>query len=94
MDLQREACCPFVYTELSTSKVMTMERFRGAPLTDLEAISKASPGNNAEATLISALNTWFGSVMACETFHADVHAGNLLVGHRHTLVIIIRIRRR
>jgi hypothetical protein len=29
--------------------------------------------------LVSALNTWFGSVLAAETFHADVHAGNLLV---------------
>jgi aarF domain-containing kinase len=29
--------------------------------------------------LINALNTWFGSVVGCETFHADVHAGNLLV---------------
>jgi len=79
LDLGREACCPFVYTDLSTKKVLTMERLRGAPLTDLDAIKAVSPGNNPEATLISALNTWFGSVMACETFHADVHAGNLLV---------------
>jgi predicted unusual protein kinase regulating ubiquinone biosynthesis (AarF/ABC1/UbiB family) len=32
-----------------------------------------------ELVLINALNTWFGSVVGCETFHADVHAGNLLV---------------
>jgi hypothetical protein len=32
-----------------------------------------------ELVLINALNTWFGSVVGCESFHADVHAGNLLV---------------
>jgi aarF domain-containing kinase len=29
--------------------------------------------------LIAALNTWFASVLGCASFHADVHAGNLLV---------------
>ena len=32
-----------------------------------------------QATLISALNVWALSVRGCELFHADVHAGNLLV---------------
>jgi ABC1 atypical kinase-like domain len=41
----------------------------------VQSVSTADP----EQTLINALNTWMGSVMACETFHADVHAGNLLV---------------
>lgn len=58
-------CCP---------RVLTMERIFGAPLIDLEAISKVSFAN-PERVLISALNTWFGSVLQAETFHADVHAG-------------------
>jgi aarF domain-containing kinase len=29
--------------------------------------------------LITALNVWGASVLGAETFHADVHAGNLLV---------------
>lgn len=29
--------------------------------------------------LIGALNTWFASVIGADSFHADVHAGNLLV---------------
>lgn len=41
----------------------------------IKTVTTADP----EATLINALNTWMGSVMLCETFHADVHAGNLLV---------------
>lgn len=41
----------------------------------IRSVTTADP----ETTLINALNTWMGSAMACETFHADVHAGNLLV---------------
>lgn len=51
-----------------------MERFYGAPLIDLEAVQKVTTAN-PEKVLISALNTWFGSVLQAETFHADVHAG-------------------
>lgn len=51
-----------------------MERLHGVPLTDLASIRGMT--QDPEQTLITALNTWFGSVMGCETFHADVHAGN------------------
>ncbi len=51
-----------------------MERLLGVPLTDLDAIRSMTTAN-PETTLINALNTWFGSVLACSTFHADVHAG-------------------
>lgn len=43
-----------------------------------QAIRTVSTRGDPEATLINALNTWTGSVMFCDTFHADVHAGNLL----------------
>jgi len=29
--------------------------------------------------LITAMNTWFGSLMMCNSFHADLHAGNLML---------------
>ncbi|MDD9840220.1 kinase, partial [Escherichia coli] len=29
--------------------------------------------------LITAMNTWFGSLMLCKSFHADLHAGNLML---------------
>ncbi len=51
-----------------------MERLHGVPLTDLAAIRSITSAD-PEQTLITALNTWFGSVLGCETFHADVHAG-------------------
>ncbi|GJP71809.1 hypothetical protein CLOP_g2600 [Closterium sp. NIES-67] len=75
--LRTLATCPRVYTHASSTRVLTMERIKGVPLTDLEALKGIVP--NPEATLIAALNVWFGSLFACDTFHADVHAGNLLV---------------
>jgi aarF domain-containing kinase len=75
------ATTPFIYPALSTRRLLTQERLRGVPLTDLRAIrgAAAARGATPEAVLIGALNTWAGSVVACESFHADLHAGNLLV---------------
>jgi len=68
---------PKVYKQASTQRVLTMERLYGAPFTDLESIRKFTP--EPEAILLNAMNTWFSSLLFCESFHADVHAGNLLV---------------
>ncbi len=71
-----DAAAPRVYREQTSLRVLTMERFYGAPLTDLESIRRYS--QNPEQTLVNALNTWFASLMLCNFFHADVHAGNLM----------------
>lgn len=75
MGLIRQATAPKVYEQCSTRRVLTMQRLYGVPLTDLDSIS--SLVSSPESSLITALNVWFGSVLSCETFHADVHAGNL-----------------
>ncbi|KAG5111257.1 hypothetical protein AAZX31_14G171800 [Glycine max] len=75
MGLTGNATAPKVYRYCSTMKVLTMQRLYGVPLTDLDSIS--SLVSNPETSLITALNVWFGSLLACESFHADVHAGNL-----------------
>lgn len=72
-----DAAVPVVYRQFSTRRVLTMERFFGVPLTDLESIRQFTP--DPERTLITAMNTWFSSLTQCEFFHADVHAGNLMV---------------
>jgi len=74
----REAVAPYVYREFSTRRVLTMERLRGVPLTDLDAIRQATDAD-PEEVLLNALNTWFASVLGADSFHADLHAGNLLV---------------
>lgn len=71
------AVAPKVYHHATTRRVLTMERFYGVPFTDLESIRKYSP--QPEFTLINALNTWMDSLVRCQFFHADVHAGNLMV---------------
>jgi aarF domain-containing kinase len=71
------ATCPFIYPALSTRRVLTMERFDGAPLTDLAAVG-AVTSTDPPTVLANALNAWLGSLLAARTFHADVHAGNLL----------------
>ncbi|WP_203142093.1 ABC1 kinase family protein [Marinobacter mangrovi] len=72
-----DATVPQVYEQWSTRRVLTMERFYGVPLTDLETIRTVT--SDPERTLITAMNTWFSSLTQCEFFHADVHAGNLMV---------------
>lgn len=77
-NLRSIATCPYVYKQLSSRRLIVMEKLEGVPLTDLSSI-RAVTRKDPEGVLVSALNTWFGSVLAAETFHADVHAGNLLV---------------
>jgi len=76
--LRSLATCPQLYRQYCTRRVMVMERLRGAALTDLDAVRRTA-GGDPEIILVNALNVWIGSVMGAETFHADVHAGNLLV---------------
>jgi len=72
-----EVVVPKVYEQASSRRVLTMERFYGVSLTDLDTIRRYCP--DPERTLISAMNTWFSSLTQCKFFHADVHAGNLMV---------------
>lgn len=72
-----QVVAPKVYKQASTMRVLTMERFYGVPFTDLDSIQHIV--DDPEAILITAMNTWFASLMFCDSFHADVHAGNLLV---------------
>lgn len=71
------AVAPKVYHQHSTRRVLTMQRFYGVALTDFEVVKKVS--KDPTQVLISAMNTWFGSLMMCESFHADLHAGNLML---------------
>ncbi len=68
---------PRPYLEASNERVLTMERFYGVALTDIEAL-KAS-GHDAAESLFNAMNTWFASLTQCEFFHADLHSGNLML---------------
>ena len=71
------ATAPKVYPQYSTRRVLTMQRLYGVPLTDFDVVKKVA--KDPSQVLITAMNTWFGSLMMCESFHADLHAGNLML---------------
>jgi len=68
---------PRVYPHASSKRVMTMERFYGIPLTNREQFLKST--DDPQMILGAAFETWLASIAGCELFHADLHAGNLLI---------------
>ncbi len=68
---------PKVYHQASSRRVLTMERLYGTPLTRREQLFKAS--QNPYRILGAAFETWMDSITKCELFHADLHAGNILI---------------
>ena len=71
------ATAPQVYHQYSTRRVLTMQRLFGVSMTDFDVVKKYT--KDPSQVLITAMNTWFGSLMMCNSFHADLHAGNLML---------------
>lgn len=71
------ATAPKVYHQFSTRRVLTMQRLYGVPLTDFSVVKQYA--KDPSQVLITAMNTWFGSLILCKSFHADLHAGNLML---------------
>jgi aarF domain-containing kinase len=79
-NLSKQATAPLVYLKHTTQKVLTMEFLKGQSLLDEKTVSNVS--NNPQMgteTIITALNVWSMSLTGMPWFHADVHAGNLLI---------------
>lgn len=76
-DLEGTVTAPQVYNELTTKKVLTMQKLNGVSMVDAESIKGIT--NDPESLIVTALNTWTSSVLNMPWFHADVHSGNLLV---------------
>jgi aarF domain-containing kinase len=62
--------------ELSGRRVLTMELLDGVAIDDAEAV--AALGVDAGPLMRQVLRHWFAGVLRDGTFHADLHAGNLL----------------
>lgn len=71
------AIAPKVYHQYSTQKVLTMQRLYGVPLTDFSVIQQYV--QDPSQVLVNVMNTWFGSLTHCQSFHADLHAGNVML---------------
>lgn len=62
---------PKAYKEFSSKRVLTMERLHGENIKNYDELPKQA--------LLTAMNTWFDSLMKCDFFHADLHSGNLML---------------
>lgn len=77
MTNNQKVVAPLVYHHLTTKKVLVMERLFGVSMVDTQAIRAF--GFEPNEVMINTLNTWFASLMLCQSFHADLHAGNLIL---------------
>lgn len=68
---------PEVINELTTRRVLTMTRLHGVSMIDTSAMQQYC--NDPARIMSETLNTWFASVMQAKSFHADLHAGNLML---------------
>ena len=79
-DLLQQATAPRVYSDYTTRKVMVLEKLDGVSLLDENAIAQVLDGaEQGTEIILTALNIWSMSVTRMPWFHADVHAGNLLL---------------
>ena len=67
---------PAIYTDLSTSKIITQEFVKGVKVSDIEAIERAGLDRDEIANALRAL---VKQLPVDGFFHADPHPGNLLV---------------
>ncbi len=68
---------PEPFPELSGQRVLTMELLDGIPIDDLAGI--AALGLDPRPLIEDLVRAWFVTALRDGTFHADVHAGNLLL---------------
>jgi ubiquinone biosynthesis protein len=73
---------PRIHQELSTSRVLVMERVKGIKITELEALQEA--GLDRRLLAIRGANAFLRQIFVFGFFHADPHPGNLfaLPGNR------------
>lgn len=73
----KKVIAPEVVDELTTKRVLTMSRLYGMSMVDEVAMRQYC--DDPAQVMADTLNTWFASLMFCNSFHADLHAGNLML---------------
>jgi predicted unusual protein kinase regulating ubiquinone biosynthesis (AarF/ABC1/UbiB family) len=74
---QDRVAAPRSFDDLSTRRVLVMERFFGHRVDDVEKIRESKV--DAEERLLVGMRAWFQCMLLHGFFHGDVHAGNLMV---------------
>ena len=77
---------PQVYDDLTTARVMTMERIYATRIDDVRAVRAA--GHDGEALCRNLLLSLLDSAFHGGLFHGDLHAGNVLVDDQGKLVML------
>ncbi|HEY8041689.1 MAG TPA: AarF/UbiB family protein [Polyangiaceae bacterium] len=73
---QSQVIAPAVVGELTTRRVLVMERFFGHRVDDVEKLRAANV--DGEEKLLAGMRAWFQCMILHGFFHGDVHAGNLM----------------
>jgi predicted unusual protein kinase regulating ubiquinone biosynthesis (AarF/ABC1/UbiB family) len=73
----KDVRAPRPINELTTARVLVMERFYGTRVDDVEAVNAMNV--DAEGRLVAGVRAWFQCVLLYGFFHGDVHAGNLML---------------
>ena len=73
---QSRVAAPRVFAEVSTSRVLVMERFFGHRVDDVEKLRASNL--DLEEGLLVGMRAWFQCMILHGFFHGDVHAGNLM----------------
>jgi predicted unusual protein kinase regulating ubiquinone biosynthesis (AarF/ABC1/UbiB family) len=73
---QTRVAAPRVVGELTTKRVLVMERFHGHRVDDVEHLKGQT--SDVEERLLLGMRAWFQCLILHGFFHGDVHAGNLM----------------
>jgi predicted unusual protein kinase regulating ubiquinone biosynthesis (AarF/ABC1/UbiB family) len=73
---QTQVVAPRVVDELTTQRVLVMERFFGHRVDDVEKLRASNV--DGEEKLLLGMRAWFQCMILHGFFHGDVHAGNLM----------------
>jgi predicted unusual protein kinase regulating ubiquinone biosynthesis (AarF/ABC1/UbiB family) len=73
---QTRVAAPRVVDELTTRRILVMERFYGHRVDDMAKIQSAT--FDVEERLLLGMRAWFQCLILHGFFHGDVHAGNLM----------------
>jgi ubiquinone biosynthesis protein len=77
---------PGIFRDLSTAKILTMERIKGIKSTDLKRIERA--GLDRKQVAINGANALLKQIFIDGFFHADPHPGNMFVLDNNRIAFI------
>ena len=73
----KDVVVPMPISELSTRRVLTMQRLNGENLNRLLRLNDRDPRLNQ--CMSRSLSVWMNGLIECDFFHADLHAGNIML---------------